>query len=56
MTYVTIECNIHVQGMKVKQLNIFVCLRSMFTRYCKMGIDIKRRVNGENKVNGALNV
>lgn len=41
----------HVNGMKVKQVNYLYYLRSMVTRIGKPEIDVKKEMNARNKVN-----
>ncbi|GBP42037.1 hypothetical protein EVAR_95036_1 [Eumeta japonica] len=50
----TTECNILIDGEKVKQMKEFVYLGSQFTNDGKHDKDIKRRVNAGSKLNGAL--
>ncbi|GBP40105.1 hypothetical protein EVAR_33681_1 [Eumeta japonica] len=50
----TTEFDILIQGEKIEQVKEFVYLGSLFTNDGKHDRDIERRVNGGNKVNGAL--
>ncbi|GBP77016.1 hypothetical protein EVAR_49577_1 [Eumeta japonica] len=50
----TTECDILIEGKKVKQVKEFLYLGSLFTNDGKHDRDIERRVNAGNKVNGAL--
>ncbi|GBP27816.1 hypothetical protein EVAR_94220_1 [Eumeta japonica] len=50
----TTGCYILIQGEKVEQVKKFVYLGSLFTNDSKHDRDIERKVNAENKVNGAL--
>ncbi|GBP44325.1 hypothetical protein EVAR_31218_1 [Eumeta japonica] len=42
----TTECNMIIEGEKVKQVKEFVCVGSLFTNDGKHNRDIERRVNG----------
>ncbi|GBP08873.1 hypothetical protein EVAR_78268_1 [Eumeta japonica] len=50
----TTEYDILIESKKVKQVEEFVYLSSMFTNDSKHDRDIERRVNAGNKINGAL--